>query len=232
MKKNLIYFLIAVCTLATNFLFAQKITKEGKATFTFSYPDENKFDPKLLSQRENKGATVYFKNGKSRVEIETEDNRFVYLIDSKKKENILLRDSTAFKHTFEDIRASMKKFYGDTTAEITNETKIIAGQKCVKAIYRYPVSDEKPIRKLIIWFTRDIAASNWNFDFKGIDGFIMEYDFLDIMYPGGEPVDFTEIMTCISVEDSSVPNDYFNIPSGYQIINWSDMIKGAKVEYH
>ncbi len=205
--------------------------REGKATFTFSYPDEDKFDAKLLAQREKKGMTIYFKDGKSRVESETENNHFVSLIDPKKKENILLRDSTAFKHTDEDVRKSMTKFYGDTSVEITNETKMIAGFKCVKALYKYP-ANRQPMHNIEIWFTRDIIAANNQFDFKGIDEFIMQYVNVDELYINEESEDFTEIMTCTSVENISVPDDYFDIPSGYEIINWADFVKGAKVEYH
>jgi GLPGLI family protein len=229
-KKIFAYLLLFAIVSNVGFAFAQNKVKEGKAVFTFSYPDQEKISEKVFSNLEIKSCTYYFKNGLTRVEYD-DNNHSTYLIDPKKKEWILLKDKLALIHTFEDILKSESFVYGDTIAQITGETKMIAGFRCVKGLYTYPVWQKSP-RTIEIWFTHDISAMNNDFNFKGIDGFIMEYSMVDVVFDNIEEVDFKKEMTCAIVEMESVPDDLFKIPSDFTVMTWDEFKEGAKFENH
>jgi GLPGLI family protein len=229
MKILFSYILIIFYSFKFEGANAQEKIMEGRTTFTFSYPDEKGLSEQFLSRREIKGRTVYFKNGKTRTECE-DSNKSTYLIYPKEQERILLKEKLALKHTFKEDHESEAWYYGDSIARISNETKMIAGFMCVKALFTYPVRQKQ--RTIEIWFTKDIAASNDNFSFSGIDGFIMEYTWTDVAYQGEEGVDFRETMTCTRVEKITVPDELLKIPADYTVMTWDEFKKGAKVEYH
>jgi len=226
MKEICFCILIFLGILNIQFAFAQQKIKEGKVTFTFSFPDEEKVDQETFSRNEVKGSTYYFKNGLTRVEYH-DDNQSTYIIDPKKKDIYILKDNLALKQTFEEANENQAFLYGDTIAQITNETKMIAGFKCQKALYTYPVW-QKPSRTIEIWFTNDISATNFDFNFKGIDGFIMEYSLTDLVIENNLEVDFRKIMTCSKVESETVPDELFKVPNDYMIMTWDEFKKGAR----
>jgi len=230
--KKITFFLIGLINfLNPEFTIAQEKLNKGKATFKFIYPDEQGISENLLSVAEVKGITVYFKNGKSRAEYKDENNSVV-IVDPKTKEKIRLQgDKLAIKMTFEEAQKNQTMIFGDSAATITNETKVVAGYKCKKAIINYEVW-QRPNRTIEIWFTNELAATNTRFTFKGIDGFIMEYSYVDILYPTKEGVDFRETMTCIKVEKVNVADSLFKVPASYHVVTMEEMKKNVKVEYH
>ena len=211
--------------LNNNLLIAQEKVKEGKATFKYEYPDEDKASEKVLKNLP-KYSTYYFKNGLTRVEYDDSSN--ICLLRPKEQERYLLKGRHAFKQTFAEANKSQALFFGDTVALITKETKMIAGFNCIKAIYTYPVWEE-PMRTIEIWFTTDISASNAEFTFRGIDGFILEYSYTDIVRSDNEDIDFRKKMTCIQVEKATLPDDLFKLPPNMHVFTRDDI---KKVEYH
>ena len=214
-------------------LTAQQKLKEGKATFEFSYPDEKGIEPDLLDVAETKQLIVYFRNGMTRVDQKSSIESISELIDQKKKDRIMLnhKDSLAITETIQENWENQSMMYGDTAAVITNDAKLIAGYKCRKAIVSYKVW-EKADRQIEIWFTDEIAASNYRFSFKGISGFIMEYSYTDILYPVREGADFRTKMTCTKVEGTQVNEQLLQIPPGYVVTTMKELRKNTKVEYH
>ena len=228
MNKIFVLTFIALTLNNPALVIAQKKIKEGKATFAFTYPGEEVTDPDY--EGKVRKVVVQFKNGASRVESQGGNNS-ISITNPPKNLYILLKGKLALTRTTDDIRKNLEQFYGDTTAQITNETKTIAGYQCTRAIYPFTGTD-KEARQFEIWFTKDIKAANFDFSFKGIDGFIMEYSFTDIFRRFGQDKDPEIKMTCVKVEEASLPDELFTIPEGYEIMTWDEFRKGAKIEYH
>jgi hypothetical protein len=229
MKKQLVLVLIVTGS-AIKIAGAQEKIKEGKATFSFSYPDKERTDEKVLESKKTNGLTIYFKDGKSKAEYDNK-NMNMYIVDPQEKMITAFYGNTAVKTTFEEAQNLLDMFYGDSATTVTGETKMIAGFKCYKAVHVSPPGVQ-PSRLVEIWFTKDLKASNINYDFREIEGFIMEYTSKEVNNSTAEGAEFTEIMTCSKVEKITVPDEKFKVPPGYEVRTREEFRRGARIEYH
>ena len=184
---------------------------EGVITYTISYPDSKftesqlKMFPKLL--------TVSIKGTKSRTELNTGMGNQTSINDYSDKTVINLIDMMGQKYpikkTSQDIEKEIAK-EPVAKVNVTNETKVIAGYTCKKAIVTTEQDGEKTTYE--VYFTTEIGGKGANFDnplYKDIDGVMMEF----LM----KTPQFTMKFSASTVEKKSVASKDFEIPADYKL---------------
>lgn len=206
--------LFAAMSLNITLLKAQTKITEGVAVFDLEFPTEGMDEQyKAMMPTESK---IYFKGDKSRSEMEMSVMTMVSITDTKDKSMIMLMDVMGKKTAMKTDLSKSKEAEKSYKVKVTDETKTIAGYKCVKAI----VTDDEDT-KFDVWFTREIEGStSGNMQFKDIDGFLMSYEM---------PVPNMEgnmRMECKSVKAEKVSDDKFTIPAGYELKTQEELMKG------
>ncbi len=199
-----------------NTLFSQAIN-QGKVVYSISYPESN-YDKQAIDMMPTE-AVMYFKDNNSRMEIQMGMGMsMVTISDSRAKTTTVLMDilgnKTAMKMTEDDIKKEARQ-NGEFEVLKTEETKTIAGYSCKKAIVTL---GEK--NSFNVWYTNDIKAnnSNWNNQFKNIDGFLMEFRM-------DQSSGLSMLMTAKTISNDNVPVDLFDVPSDYKVMTKDEMIK-------
>lgn len=105
---------------------------------------------------------------------------------------------------------------GDTKPEIEylDETKDIAGYKCKKAIYK--IKKEDTDAEFEVYYTDELPASA-NTQFKGIDGFPLEY----VLEAQGMKTTYS----AIKVTEGKVDKTLSEIPKGYEEMTIDEFMK-------
>jgi hypothetical protein len=212
MKHNLRLagILILASFLLPCFIMAGK-PFEGVITYNISYPD-NKFTesqmkmfPKIL--------TVSVKGTKSRTELNTGMGNQISINDYSNKTVINLIDMMgqkyAIKKTADDVAKENAKQPAPKVT-ITNETKVIAGFNCKKAVIT--VNDDGEVSTYDVFYTDEIGGKGANFDnpvYKDIDGVMMEF----LM----KTPQFTMKFSATSAERKSIDSKLFEIPSDFTL---------------
>jgi GLPGLI family protein len=182
---------------------------EGVITYNITYPN-NKFTESQMKMFP-KVFTISVKGSKSRTEMNIGVGTQVGIYDYNEKTVIGLIDMMgqkfATKKTAQDIeKENAKEPSGKVT--LTNETKMIAGFNCKKAIVT--VDEDGEVSTYDCYYTNEIGGKEVNFDnpvYKGIDGVMMEF----LM----KTPQFTMKFSATSAEKKSIDNKLFEIPSDY-----------------
>lgn len=95
-----------------------------------------------------------------------------------------------------------------------DETKMIAGLNCRKALIIY---DEVDTREFYIYYTNEIDFKNpnWSTPFSSIDGVLMEYEI--------KQFNMVTRLTADQVSESDVESETFDIPEGYDIVSFEEL---------
>lgn len=206
--------LISAMSLSTTLLKAQTKITEGVAVFALEFPTEGMDEQyKAMMPTESK---IYFKGDKSRSEMEMSVMTMVSITDTKDKSLIMLMDVMGKKTAMKTDLSKSKEAEKNYKVNVTDETKTIAGFKCIKAT----VTDDEDA-KFDVWFTKEIQGStSGNMQFKDIDGFLMSYEMPVPNMEGNMK------MECKSVKAEKVSDDKFTIPAGYELKTQEDLMKG------
>ena len=209
-------FLLISFIFSINSLIAQTLDA-GKVIYDISFPESN-FDEQTLSMMP-KEATMYFNNDKTRMEMQMGMGMNMITIgDNKSKTATVLMDmmgnKTAMTMTEQDIIKESKKA-GEYEIKNTDETKIIAGYLCRKAVVTL-----KDKNSFNVWFTDQIKVknANWNNQFKNINGFLMEFRM-------DQNNGLSMQMTAKKVSDEKPADDLFVVPEGYKKMTKDEMMK-------
>jgi GLPGLI family protein len=206
--------LISAMSLSTSLLKAQTKITEGVAVFNLEFPTEGMDEQyKAMMPTESK---IYFKGDKSRSEMEMSVMTMVSITDTKDKSMIMLMDVMGKKTAMKTDLSKTKEAEKNYKVNVTDETKTIAGYKCIKAT----VTDDEGT-KFDVWFTKEIEGStSGNMQFKDIDGFLMSYEMPVPNMEGNMK------MECKSVKAEKVSDDKFTIPAGYELKTQEELMKG------
>ncbi|MCX6275976.1 MAG: hypothetical protein NTV09_12300, partial [Bacteroidetes bacterium] len=196
MKKILAAILSFSCIFQVQQVIGQEKLKEGKITFEITLNNAEEMNDQMLAMMP-KEMVVYFKDGRSRGEMDMMGGKIVSITDSKAGETITCMDimgkKSAIKTTKEDAQKE-KKDLGEYDVKITDES-----------------TSE-------IWFTNELEASNSErYSWKGIDGFMMEF----AVDQKGMGMKFS----CTEVKKQDVSDDLFKIPEGYTVMTQEQMAK-------
>lgn len=219
--KHLLITIIAIL-FSLNCTYAQSMSA-GKVIYAISYP-ESTLDEQTLAMMPSE-ATMYFNNDKTRMEMQMGMGmNMVTLADNKSKTATVLMDmmgnKTAMTMTEDDINKEAKNA-GEYEIKQTDETKTIAGYLCKKAVVTL-----KDKNSFNVWYTDQIRVknSNWNNQFKNIDGFLMEFRM-------DQNTGLSMQMTAKKITDEKPGDEMFVVPEGYKKMTKDEMIKmyGGKV---
>lgn len=219
MKKVLSYIASAALAVYFHPAIAQEKLKEGKITFEIEMNNAEEMNDQMLAMMP-KEMTVFFKDGKSRGEMNMMGGKVISITDSKAGETVSCMDimgrKQAIKTTKQDAEKE-KSQMGEYDVKITDDTKEIAGYKCKKAIITFKNSQDKE-GSMDIWFTNELEASNSEkYAWKGIDGYMMEFS----VDQRGMAMKFT----CTEVKKEAVSDDLFKIPEGYTVMTQEEAMK-------
>ena len=184
---------------------------EGVITYNITYPDSKLTESQL--KMFPKTFTVSVKGTKSRTELIMSMGNQIAINDYSDKTVIDLIDvmgqKYATKKTSQDIEKEIAKEPA-AKVEVTNETKVIAGYNCKKAIVTTEQDGEKTTYE--VFYTTEIGGKGANFDnplYKDIDGVMMEFI---IKTP-----QVTMKFSASTVEKKSISSKDFEIPADYKL---------------
>jgi GLPGLI family protein len=218
MKKIIKAISIVVLFLNFQQVDAQQKIKEGKVTFEINIENEEEMNDQMLAMMP-KEMVVYFKDDKSRGEMDMMGGKVITITDGKSGETVscmdLMGKKQAIKTTREDAEKEKSKM-GEYEVKHSDETKEIAGYKCKKATVVF--KDAEKSSPIEIWYTNELEIKNSEkYSWKGIDGYMMEFS----VNQKGMGMKFT----CTDVKKQEVNDDMFKIPEGYTVITQEEMMK-------
>jgi GLPGLI family protein len=201
----------------TSCLFAQKKVSELTLVYDAAITTGSK-DPNLGDAFDGATTTVYIKGGLSRSEMVSALASFTTIHDSRTGTSVILQEVSGqkllIKMSAEDWKDKNKRYEGVTFTN-TDETKTIAGYKCIKAIAK--MADGATFT---VYYTNEIIPENqeYSYQFKNLNGLPLEYE----LTQGNLKIKYT--VSKISL--NPVPASKFDIPkSGYREMTYEESRK-------
>jgi len=190
----------------------QKIMSEGSLVYNMSVQTGTK-EPNMADMLDGATTTIYIKNSQTRSEMLSGLGSEITIHDSRTGAGVILKDYSGQKLminlTKDDWEKKNRKYEG-ITYETTNETAVIAGYNCIKAIAKL-----KDGTSFIVYYSPDIKVANKEYDypFKTLPGLAMQYE-----WQSGK-MKFKYTLSRINFD--AVPSSRFDIPkSGYRILSF------------
>lgn len=154
---------------------AQKVMSEGTLVYTISVQTGNK-EPQMADMFDGASTTVYLKGSQSRSDMVTALGTSSTIYDSRTGNGAVLKEYSGQKLLIKMNRQNWldkNKKYEGISFTTTNETKVIAGYTCKKAIAK--LSDGT---SFTVFYTTDLSTENKDFDyqFKTLPGLALEYE--------------------------------------------------------
>lgn len=216
MKKHTILLVILIALFSLTMQAQKKIAELTLVYDAAISTGDNQ--PKLADAFDGATTTVYIKGTMSRSEMSSALATFTSIHDSRTGTAVVLQEISGQKllirMTADNWKEKNKRYEGITFTN-TNETKTIAGYKCIKA-----VATMKDGSSFTVYYTKDIIPENAEYDiqFKNLDGLPLEYELtngtLKIKY------------TVSKINMNPVPASKFDIPkSGYRELTYEESRK-------
>ncbi len=216
MKYNLVLFLIFFGLISSS-VNAQKTLTEGTLVYNMSV-ETGSGEPKIADMFDGATTTINLRGPMSRTELVSSLGREATIHDAAKGTGVVLKDYSGQKLmitlTAQDWADNNKKYDG-IVFENTNETQIIAGFNCKKAIAKL-----KNGTSFIVFYTTEVNLANKSYDeqFKTLPGLPVQYE----MQSGNMKLKFT----LASINYNPVPASKFEIPtSGYRVLSYDETKK-------
>jgi GLPGLI family protein len=193
---------------------AKKDVRSGKIIFEISYPESNMDEQRLAMMP--KKSILYFKDNMSKAEVPMAAGKMVIISNNKTETATMLMDMMGKKNQIEMSKEDMEKQKSKAKPQVekTNETKLICGYTCKKAIVT--ITTAKGSGKFDVWYTNDLKVKNsYSSRIEGIDGFMLEFSSIE----NGMNIK----MTATSVEPMTIDDSEFVIPEGYEKKNLNDL---------
>jgi len=210
-------FLILILLFLSPAMYSQKRVGELTLVYDASITTGDN-QPKLADAFDGATTTVYIKGTMSRSEMTSALASFTSIHDAKTGSAVVLQEISGQKllirMTAENWKDKNKRYEGISFSN-TNETKTIAGYKCIKAI-----ATMKDASTFTVYYTKEIIPENSDYDvqFKNLEGLPLEYELtqgkLKIKY------------TVSKINMNPVPASKFDIPkSGYRELTYDESRK-------
>ncbi len=190
---------------------------EGVITYKITYPD-SKFSESQLAMFP-KVLTVSIKDSKSRTDLQMSGMNTVEITDYTDKTSVslinMMGQKYAIKETTAEIESKMA-LEGTTSVELSEETKVIAGYTCKKAVVT--VNDDGVKSTYEAWYSSELGSKLANFSnplYKDIDGGLLEF----LMKNQEVSMKFT----ATAVEKKSLSSKDFEIPSDYTLTTQDEL---------
>ena len=206
-----LFSLFAVCALA------QKKVSELTLVYDTEITTGSK-DPKLADAFDGATTTICIKGTLSRADMVSALFTSATIHDAKTGTAVVLREVSGqkllIKLTAEDWKDKNKRYEGIKFAD-TDETKVIAGYTCTKAIAILPDGST-----FTVYYTKDILPENreYEYQFRTLPGLPLEYE----MNQGKLKIKYT----VSQINLNPVPASKFDIPkSGYREMTYEESKK-------
>jgi hypothetical protein len=167
---------------------------------------------------------IYFKDSLSRTEVNTKMGAMVIIYNGRTGDYTTCMDMMGKKIAMKATSADMNSVKANMGMEkpqvkVTNETKIIAGFKCRKAILTQTLKGKEVESES--WYTNDIAIATMDRDsWGGVDGYPLE----SVATKNGMSIKHT----CKSFEKILVADSMFVVPQGYEEMDMGKMMNGIE----
>lgn len=221
MKKAIktIFILSSFLLVFSLYSFADGKPFEGEVTYEITYPESN-LDASVMEMFP-KSMKVYIKDEFSKTVLNTGMGKTSNIFNSKEMYSITLLDMMGQKYALrsstEIINDKIEKA-PSSQIEFLDETKVISGYTCKKAIVT--IKDEliKTESELIVYYSEEFSQKNLNKDnpiFHGIKGIMLEYE-IDTQ---GILMKFTASL----VEAKKISKKEFDIPKNYEVTTEAEL---------
>lgn len=218
--KNIILMLSFTFSLVLNSI-AQQL--EGHVSYTLVMSSDNAETASFLSMMGQSTMDIYFMKDKTRSEVQMGTMMNSTAIVNNKSGEILtlmtgMNGKEAVKSTLEKTNTASDT--SKTTVTITDETKVMLGMTCKKAI----ISDMEDV-EVIYWYTTEIDAKvqGQSYVNSKINGFPMEIE----MTNNGIKLTITAIKNEPKIT-KKLKKSLFNmaIPEGYEEVDATELMDG------
>ena len=213
-KKITLIFLFSFVVLAS---MAQKTLSEGSMVYNISIQTGSK-EPKMADMLDGATTTVYIKGSQSRTELLSGLGTEATIHDAKSGTGVILKNYSGQKLMItlneSDWKNKNRKYEG-ITFESTNETAVIAGYNCKKAIAKLSNGTS-----FVVYYTPDLTVANKDYDyqFKTLPGLPLQYE-----WQSGKTI-FKYTLSKINFDPVSPSK--FEIPkSGYRVLTYEETQK-------
>ena len=190
---------------------------EGVITLRITYPD-SKFSESQLAMAP-KAFTISIKGTKARTDMQMSGMNTITITDYTEKTSVSLINMMGQKYAIKQTTAEIDKetaAAGTTTVELSDETKVIAGYTCKKAVVT--VNDDGLKSTYEVYYSNELGTKMANFNnpiYKDIDGVLLEFSMKTQM--GNMK------FTATSIEKKSLPGKDFEIPSDYTLTTQDEL---------
>jgi GLPGLI family protein len=215
MKKFIAILIVALA--ATGPLSAQRKVSELTLVYDASVTTGSK-EPKLADAFDGASKTIYIKGNMSRAEMSSALFSSATIHDSRLGNSVVLREVSGQKLLIRMSASNwtdINKKYDSITFSNTEDTKVIAGYKCTKAVATLPDGTT-----FNVYYTAEIVPENKEYDyqFKNLNGLPLEYELAQ-----GK---FTIRYTVSKINMNPVPASKFDIPkTGYREMTYEESKK-------
>lgn len=213
------FYLFCVFSLVASVAFAQKKFTEGTINYDIVI-NTGTDKPQAADFLDGATSTVFIKGNKSRTEMISSLGTQATVIDGKENSIVVLKEYGDQKYLIQLSPAEWKeanKKYDGVSFTISNETKIILGYTCKKAIGK--LADGKTFS---VWFTPELVPENNDYQTanKNLPGLAMQYETamgnMNVVY------------TVSKISFAPVPVSKFDLPkAGYRVMTYAES-KGNK----
>ena len=198
------FYLSAFLLVIAGFVYSQVAKMVGECTVTYTI--------QIAKDTGNAAKILYIKGKKTRSEIISPSFMQTTIYDSKTGDAVIMRELNGEKYLSKFNSTQWKeknKEWEGMTVKLNNETKLILGYACKKA-----VATTKNGKNFVLYYTTGLtpSASENPYQFKNIPGIVLEYE--------SETSEGKSIMfTATEINFSPVPAAKFIIPeTGYRVL--------------
>jgi len=209
--------LVSVTLLLATITEAQKKVSELMLVYETSITTGDS-QPKLADAFDGATTTIYVKGNMSRSEMSSALASFTSIHDSRTGTAVILQEISGQKllirMTAENWKEKNRR-YENISFVSTNETKTIAGYKCIKA-----TASMKDGSVFTVYYTKEIIPENagYSAEFSNLDGLPLEYE----LTQGSLKIKYT----VSKINMNPVPASKFDIPkSGYRELTYEESRK-------
>lgn len=216
--KTIQTVMVAFLSMASVVLHAQKTISEGTLVYNIVI-QTGESEPKMADALDGAVTTVSIKGTQTRTDMISALGSETTIHDARTGTATILKEYSGQKLMYTltaDNWKSKNKKYDGIVFENTNDTAVIAGYSCIKAIAKL-----KDGSSFWVYYTKDLVILNKDYDqtFKNLPGLALQYE-----YESGK-LKFK--YTVDKIDFSPVPSVKFEIPkSGYRLMEYSE--KGTK----
>jgi GLPGLI family protein len=176
MKKIQKIGLLLLMLSVSVFSFAQKTVSEGTLVYDIVIQSGNK-EPQMADALDGGTVTVLIKGGQSRSDMVSALGKETTIHDTKSGNAVILKEYSGQKLMItltKDNWQAKNKAYSDIKFDLTEETAVIAGYNCKKAIAKMPNG-----KSFTVYYSPDLVVSNkeYNATFKNLPGLAMQYEY-------------------------------------------------------